>query len=179
LEGRLVGHLASSTFLSQQLILAVWHWHGNAGGLRSMKTARGLMGLWLVIALGLLPDIGDAQPDKIAYELQERCASSARDFFARHYKGEEELPSGIRGTEYENHYSSRYNKCYILVHSTLIIDHKKAPDDKASLITEIVLTDALSNKLVGDFLTSDHTYVTFTGEMAPSLRADPGSCHSR
>jgi hypothetical protein len=61
-----------------------------------MKTASWLMGLWLVIALGLLPEIGNAEPDKVAYELQERCANSAREYFRENYTPQEKLPTGTK-----------------------------------------------------------------------------------
>jgi hypothetical protein len=53
-----------------------------------------------------------AQPNKELYELQERCGKRAEEFFRREYG-----PAFSKDRQmfnYENHYSSRLNKCFLL-----------------------------------------------------------------
>jgi hypothetical protein len=53
-----------------------------------------------------------AQPNKVLYELQERCGKRAEEFFRREYG-----PAFSKDRQmfnYENHYSSRLNKCFFL-----------------------------------------------------------------
>ena len=56
-----------------------------------------------------------AQPNKDLYELQERCGKRAAEFFRReHSPPVAKIEHGQMRFNYENHYSTRLNKCFFL-----------------------------------------------------------------
>jgi len=70
----------------------------------------------LTVAALCLFGVGHAEPDKVLYELQERCAKQAADFFETKFGGKHHVAQG-EGTmlqDYENHYNPRLNKCFFL-----------------------------------------------------------------
>lgn len=56
-----------------------------------------------------------ADPDKVAYELAERCSASAEEFFASLGYPNSEL----NRSSYENHYNPTLNSCFMLVERQL------------------------------------------------------------
>jgi hypothetical protein len=58
---------------------------------------------------------GYADPNKIQYELQERCAKGASEFFRKAYGSgvEDNGGGGQNYTYFVNHYNARLNKCFI------------------------------------------------------------------
>jgi hypothetical protein len=63
----------------------------------------------VLAALLLVAGTAFAQPNKEQYELQERCGKRAAEVFAK------EWGTGFTAAahaNYENHYSSRLNKCF-------------------------------------------------------------------
>jgi hypothetical protein len=79
------------------------------------------MGRTISLAVGLaaalcLLSAASAEPDKVLYELQERCARQAANFFKTESGGEHVVKTkdGTMLEDYENHYSSRLNKCFYL-----------------------------------------------------------------
>jgi hypothetical protein len=65
-------------------------------------------------------------PDKITYELQERCGRSVEEWFKREYgNGYERTKDGRRLTTFRNHYNSRMNKCFMLLTSKSFRQGKK------------------------------------------------------
>ncbi|MDQ2954571.1 MAG: hypothetical protein M3R18_06515 [Pseudomonadota bacterium] len=83
------------------------------------------------------------QSRKEIYELQERCGKRAAEIF------EKDFPQGERkGLElYENHYSIRFNKCFLLEENTLIMrDQGKTTSTKL-----LTLIDVNANKIYGSF----------------------------
>ncbi len=79
-------------------------------GIRGVATATALS--FLAVALGQ----ASAEPNKVQYELQERCAKAAAEAFKN------DNPDGpITNTKdgqsmarYENHYSANLNKCFVV-----------------------------------------------------------------
>ena len=72
------------------------------------------------VALSFLwwPSIGQAQPNKDLYELQERCGKRAEEVFNKTYKRMSEADGAKLFFDFENHYNPRLNKCFILVTRT-------------------------------------------------------------
>jgi hypothetical protein len=85
-----------------------------------------------------------AQPNKLAYELQERCAKSSAEMFARDFK--DATQSGITA-DYENHYNSHSNKCFSVERSTQYLKDNGKP----VIIKIFVLIDVNENKVYGSF----------------------------
>jgi hypothetical protein len=56
-----------------------------------------------------------AEPDKAEHELTERCGEAAADWFGRSWG---KTASGEEAS-FENHYSPRTNKCYVLLKYTM------------------------------------------------------------
>jgi hypothetical protein len=85
------------------------------------------MGRTVRLALGLaaglcLVGTAHAEPDKVLYELQERCGRQAANFFKTELGGEHVVKSdkGTTIQDYENHYSPRLNKCFYLQRSNYL-----------------------------------------------------------
>jgi hypothetical protein len=58
---------------------------------------------------------GAAEPNKVLYELQERCAKEARGLFQKQWgDGVVKTDDGQIDEGYENHYNARLNKCFYL-----------------------------------------------------------------
>jgi hypothetical protein len=68
----------------------------------------------IVAVAGLLcfSTYASAQPNKVLYELQERCGKRAEELFRREY-GPRDSKYGML-FNYENHYSARLKKCFFL-----------------------------------------------------------------
>jgi hypothetical protein len=56
-----------------------------------------------------------AEPNKVLYELQERCGKRAAEVFEKDFP--DTKTTGVIA-DYENHYSPRLNKCFIVESST-------------------------------------------------------------
>jgi hypothetical protein len=58
---------------------------------------------------------GYAEPNKVQYELQERCAERASEFFQKEYGNgvEDNGGGGQNYTYFVNHYNATLNKCFI------------------------------------------------------------------
>jgi hypothetical protein len=56
-----------------------------------------------------------AEPNKTGYERAERCGEAAADWFGRNWS---KTASGEKAS-FENHYSPRTNKCYVLLKYTM------------------------------------------------------------
>ena len=77
-----------------------------------------------------------AEPNKEQYELQERCGIRAEEAFKSDYAGGgvTNTDEGQNMTSYQNHYSTRLNKCFILIIVTSV-NYKKQPQYISTLIT--------------------------------------------
>jgi hypothetical protein len=101
----------------------------------------------------VLATVGQAQadPDKAAYELSERCGKSAEQFFsnsgskAGYSKDDNTNIVTIAG--FENHYNSHVNKCFILITSQTM-DDKKHP---LQMTRTWELYDVNDNRLMTSF----------------------------
>jgi hypothetical protein len=71
-----------------------------------------------VLWLGGL-DITLGQPNKALYELKERCGKVAREYFAKeHGQDVDKSRDGEMKLKFENHYSTRLDKCFFLLITT-------------------------------------------------------------
>jgi hypothetical protein len=79
-----------------------------------MALRRGFATAILLLLAGL-PTTNYAEPNKVEYELQERCARGASEFFQKQYGNGVEANGGggETYTYFVNHYNARLNKCFI------------------------------------------------------------------
>ena|ERR1700733_8851554 len=101
-----------------------------------------------VLALGAvtLPVNGYAQPDKVAYELQERCGKRAEQVWQKDYG--QNITTDQYGTiiaNYENHYNAKLNKCFMLEDATSL------PKGGGQSFKTLMLIDVNENKIYGTF----------------------------
>jgi hypothetical protein len=98
-----------------------------------------------ILVLSNAPTIATAQPDKVAYELQERCSQRATELFGRDFADNN---GGSQATgHFENHYNSRLNKCFMIEEST-----SYARDNgKLTAIRILILLDVNENKTYATF----------------------------
>lgn len=89
-----------------------------------------------------------AQPAKVIYELQERCGRRAAEIFAK------EFGQNITNTEggqvianYENHYNTRLNKCFIFETSDTLMHE----NGKSTSIKVLIVADVNANKIYANF----------------------------
>jgi hypothetical protein len=69
-----------------------------------------------VLVVGGLSISSWAQPNTERYQLEERCGRQAREIFERtHGNGAITNEDGSGVCNFENHYNSRSNRCYILL----------------------------------------------------------------
>jgi hypothetical protein len=111
-----------------------------------MNWHRGLIRLWLVGAsVGLLDGAAYAEPNKVVYELQERCARAAEELLLRN---KNKLPEqALRAdppfpTSSQNHYNRSDNRCYAIFTSFSII----VSADKIRYTTVENLLDVLESR---------------------------------
>jgi len=96
-----------------------------------------------VIAVWAMTVSAQAQSRKEIYELQERCGRRAEQIF------EKDFPVGERkGLElFENHYSVRLNRCFMLEENTMITTDA----GKTYKMKMLTLVDVNDNKIYGSF----------------------------
>lgn len=86
-----------------------------------------------LVAGTLLTGVAQAQPDKVAYELQERCGKQATQTFQKEWGGNAvSTKKAHMVANYESHYSPRFNKCFYLEISTT---YPRAALDKTNINT--------------------------------------------
>jgi hypothetical protein len=115
----------------------------------------------LAAALVWCPSIGQAQPNKDLYELQERCGKRAEEVFTRTYKRWEESDGRSVFFDFENHYSPRLNKCFFLLTNTIYQMQGGLPQGQPS--KTIWLFDLNDNRQYGTIAEAQGT--TFTCEL--------------
>jgi hypothetical protein len=86
-----------------------------------------------------------AQPNKVQYELQERCGKRATELFEKDFPPEK--VTTVVAT-FENHYNPRMNKCFMVEESTSYFRDDK---NKPMSIKILILIDVNDNKVVGNF----------------------------
>jgi hypothetical protein len=91
---------------------------------------------------------------KAIYELQEKCARDARDWY-KHWWEDAPSPAGASiNTNYTNHYNAKVGRCFILVTSLQFAKDKKT--GKVNRSDEKELVDVLENRGVGtEFIWQD------------------------
>lgn len=102
----------------------------------------------ITFLLFIFVSYGYAEPNKIIYELQEKCGKICNEMFQKEYgKG------GIKGdkdetlvSNYSNHYNSKLNRCFILITTTTIPRGK----ERNALVMK-TLFDINENKEYGAF----------------------------
>jgi len=81
---------------------------------------------------------------RASYELQENCARDAREWYD-HWR--REMYAGLRGpafTEYRNHYSGKYGRCFVWLHWDDQLDAH-------TLMRVESLVDVLENRAIGSY----------------------------
>ena len=115
---------------------------------------------------------GAAQPNKKPYELQERCDKRAAEVFAREYNPTSDAKDGQTLFSYENHYSTRLNKCFFL---EITVSYEKEKSTSSKIMRLFDLND---NRVYGTFVSgpTESTPVTCVvrGKIA-SLRVNGGN----
>jgi hypothetical protein len=128
------------------------------------------MKIWLFAFL-FCASIGcQASPNKIAYELKERCGEKTQSEFRREFgKGIEKTDAGLTIHGYLNHYNGRLNACiYLLItHGTT----KDADEKKARFVME-TLFDFNENREIG-------SYYKLDGDSLPVCNVDGKVCGTR
>lgn len=79
-----------------------------------------------------------AEPNKVLYELQERCSKRTAEVFKTDEEGVQNTKEGQSITGYENHFSALLNRCFAR-QSIMNINHKssKSPSSHAYVIYEV------------------------------------------
>jgi hypothetical protein len=81
---------------------------------------------------------------KASYELQEKCAHDASQWYKREWEEGPAIPGLL--SNYTNHYSAKLRGCFIVVNSTLFFTDKSGKNSSKRSNT---LTDVLENKDIG------------------------------
>lgn len=121
-----------------------------------------------IASVSVLSNGSYAEPNKVLYELQERCGKHAAETFKK------EIGGNITKTEdgntmignYENHYSARLNKCFYLEITSIM---PKAKDQKPS--KSLRLFDLHENRELG-------TYFRFDGSPPQLCTVGDGFCRT-
>jgi hypothetical protein len=106
----------------------------------------GVGGLALAAACVFASSTALGQPDKVIYELKERCGRQAAETFKREWGSNiVNTKDGQTHADFENHYSPRLNKCFYLEISTTYGPGKKP-------FKLLRLFDLLDNKELTTFI---------------------------
>jgi hypothetical protein len=112
------------------------------------------LGATLLAALAMQCSPAHGASDKEAYELQERCGKRAAERFKQEFgqEGPWKTDDGAAATGYRNHYSSKLNKCFILV-TTTNLPTKGALKGQSSTLMQ--LYDVNENREYGNYFKRD------------------------
>jgi len=86
---------------------------------------------------------------RASYELQEKCARDARDWYKHAWEDVPKAPDMEVFSNYTNHYSARRGQCFIVVSSTTVTHSKKT--GKPTSTDMGTLTDVLENRDLAAF----------------------------
>lgn len=93
--------------------------------------------------------LAHAQPNKILYELQERCGKQAAQKFQQEYGTGSETVSGTEFIyNYRNHYNASLNKCFYATISNATISAK----GKTAIVRTLELLDLNENNRYGIYI---------------------------
>jgi hypothetical protein len=123
-----------------------------------------------VAAMRSIPE-ASAEPNKEQYELQERCGKRAAEVFKSYNPGGEitNTDTGQDIVTYQNHYSARFNKCFVLQITTSV----NFRSSNKSMSTLMTLFDVNENKDYGQFFKSSLYEIPTTCEVQKQV------CHSQ
>jgi hypothetical protein len=104
---------------------------------------------------------------KEIYELRERCAKDARDWFKQN-NSELQDPVRVKGggsisslpPNYENHYSQAHNGCFAVLSLMTYFKFSAQPNPKDEFVQSNTLWDVNQNSQVGAFVVKDLNQVT-------------------
>jgi hypothetical protein len=100
------------------------------------------------LLVGLLGSVGFAQPNKVEYELRERCGKRAAEVFKAEYSPPvANTDEGQILFNYRSHYNAALNKCFFLEISQTIA-YRAKPQYSATMYR---LYDINDNKEYGSF----------------------------
>jgi hypothetical protein len=110
---------------------------------RTMIKPLAIVGL---ITLAFLAEVR-AEPNKVLYELQERCGKQATDWFVSEWgrRGIVNTSDGQIMADFQNHYNSKLNTCIVLLNTTSITTKKPK-----STFSSSTLFDLLEIKTIGE-----------------------------
>ncbi len=92
-----------------------------------------------------------AEPNKVLYELQERCGKQASETFKKEWGANfSNTSEGQTVANYENHYNTRLNKCFYL---EMALTFPGTKDRKTS--TSLRLFDLHENREFGSYFRFD------------------------
>jgi hypothetical protein len=92
------------------------------------------------------------EPNKVEYELRERCGKRAQEVWKRDF-GDQDTKTRHVVSVYENHYNSKLNKCFLAVNTSVTEDNKVTQERK--------LYDVDENKTYARY-SSDGPFLTCT-----------------
>jgi|ERR1700730_6014801 hypothetical protein len=94
-----------------------------------------VLSLMLLALVGASPSLR-AEPNKLQYELEERCGRAAAVIFEKDWEGKgiTNTPDGQIVASFENHYNQSLNKCFYLLTSTSYLTKKPMPTSLVSLM---------------------------------------------
>lgn len=100
-----------------------------------------------LIALAAFAEV-KAEPNKVLYELQERCGKQATEWFVWEWgrSGIVNTKDGQIMADFQNHYNSKLNTCVVLLNTTNITTKKPTP----TTFSSNTLFDILDNKAIGE-----------------------------
>jgi hypothetical protein len=124
------------------------------------------------LATGFFTSAGHAEPNKVEYELAEKCGRSVATWFKSEYK-EEGVPINTRDGQmiaaFRSHYNRKLNKCFLLLTINTFKSKKSEGDLNSS--TQHMLVDFLDNNEIG-------TFFQFFGITPTSCNVNETHCRS-
>jgi hypothetical protein len=115
--------------------------------INSVALAATLAPVWAVSATA------HAEPDRLTYELQERCSKSSREFVEKlKLESEPWLPGQNVYTTFRNHYNLNLNSCFLLVQTIRYSPGPPPPNDPANSFKEWTLYDVNENNQLAYFI---------------------------
>lgn len=85
--------------------------------------------VWVASFNGLTFVDAFGEPNKVEYELQERCGKRAQEVWKRDF-GDKDTKARHVVSVYENHYNPKLNKCFLAVNTMVTEDNKATKERK-------------------------------------------------
>jgi hypothetical protein len=107
----------------------------------------------VALSVATVPMTVFADSARDQYEMREKCGKLAREWFKKEWgDGISNTASALVVTNFQNHYSGRYNTCFMELESTSTAKGGKS----AGSFHSITLWDMNDNKDYGSFMESRH-----------------------